>query len=166
MRKVLILLLAVLLTGCYTVLKVPSQKKAQKTEVTFGVDANRGDHCYSQKYYETVYIREKSSSTRVIRVPRYRVNCNNRPYTHYRGSYWRYYGSYYNYSGSYENDQSHSKRERDYRPRGKTVGRSSGEKDKSSRRSRDRSRRDNQDSDRDRSRSGRRSRSGSEDSGN
>lgn len=165
MKKALVLLLAVLLTGCYTVLKVPSQNNAQKTEVTFGVDANRGDYCYTQKYYETVYIREKSSSTRVIRVPRYRVNCINKPYTHYQGSYWRYYGSYH-YSISYENGQNREKGERDYRPRGKTVGRSSEKRDGSSRRSRDRSRRDNQDSDRDRNRSGSRSRSGSEDSGN
>lgn len=161
MKKALVLLLAVLLTGCYTVLKVPTQKKAQKAEVTLGLDANRGDYCYSQKYYETVYIREKSSSTRVIRVPRYRVNCINQPYTHYQGSYWRYYGRYY-YSGSYKGDQNQKKRKRDYRPRGKTVGRSSSQRDRGSRRSNDRSRRDNQDSDRDRSRSG----SGSEDSGN
>jgi len=161
MKRALLLLTAIFLTGCYTVLKVPTQDGAYEASV--GASANQGDYCYTQKYFETIYIRERSSSTRVVRVPRYRVNCINGPYSHYQTSYWRYYGGYYHHSNSYENDQK--KRERDYRPRGKTVGRSSSkQEDRNSRRSRDRSRRDNQDSDRDRSRS--RSRSGSGDSGN
>ncbi len=165
MKKAFFLLLTVFFTGCYTVLKVPTHERTQKTEVRLGVDANQGDYCYTQKYYETVYVREKSSSTRVIRVPRYRVNCINKPYTHYRGSHWRYYGSYY-YSGSHENEENHKKRERDYRPRDRTIGRSSEKRNGGSRRSKDRSSRKDQDSDRDRDRSGGRSQNDSEGSGN
>jgi len=163
MKKALILLIAIFLTGCYTVLKVPMQERA--SEASVGASTNHGDYCYTQKYYETVYIREKSSSTRVVRVPRYRVNCINGSYSRYHSSRWSYYGGYYHHSDSYEDDQK--KREKDYRPRGRSVGRSSSKKDdRNSQRSRDRSRKDDQDSDRDRSRSGNRSRSGSGDSGN
>lgn len=138
MKKILVLLSIFLLTGCYTTLKTTSNngKSQTRTTVQFSV-ADEGDYCYTEKYYERIYVKDRYSAKRVISVPRYRLNCISEPYGYYYSRfYWRYNDGNYYYNDYYHNDDYEyeynyrgRQNKRSYRPRRGTIGRSANDED-------------------------------------